>query len=104
MVKETDIMRLIQIEATRQNIRLFRYNVGLFYTKNLIPIRCGTPGVSDLIGFTDTGRFVAVEVKTPAGRLSEEQTAFLLQVQKSNGIAFVAHSVQEFVDKLKTFN
>ena len=92
-------MREIQIEASRQGCRLFRYQVGLFYTRFGTPVKCGTAGVSDLIGF-DGPRFLAVEVKTPSGRLSEEQCAFLNAVNSAGGLAFCARSVEEFVDKL----
>lgn len=57
-------------------------------------------GVSDIIGVLPDGTFVAIEVKTPKGRLSESQKIFLNNIQECNGIAFVARSVLEVKDRL----
>ena len=35
-----------------------------------------TPGVPDIIGIYDGGRFLGIEVKTPKGKLSEHQEIF----------------------------
>lgn len=84
-------------------------------------VRMGVKGMSDVIGIVPwcpglleqpawrctwpppnghTGRFLAIEVKNPGGRISPEQTAFLQTVVKAGGIGFVAHSCQEVIDKL----
>lgn len=58
-------------------------------------------GSSDLIGIhKPTGKLLAVEVKTPTGRLSKEQTRFLEAIKQANGIAGVARSPQEALDLL----
>lgn len=54
-----------------------------------------TKGGSDIIGIAPDGRFLAVEVKTPTGRIRPEQTVFLDVVRKAGGIAGVARSVEE---------
>jgi hypothetical protein len=53
-------------------------------------IRYGWIGAADLIGQLADGRFLAVEVKAPAGRVSEAQQAFLDRVNAAGGVAFVA--------------
>jgi hypothetical protein len=54
------------------------------------------PGASDLIGIlAPSGRFVALEVKTPRGRVSPEQRMFLDLVRSRGGIAAVVRSVDE---------
>lgn len=58
-------------------------------------------GVSDIIGFDQNGRFVAVEVKVGKDKLSEEQTQFLKDVQAAGGIAIVAHSLEDFLTKFE---
>ena len=50
-------------------------------------------GVSDILGIDSTGRFVAIEVKTARGRLSENQRNFLDDINRCGGIGFVARSV-----------
>lgn len=80
-------------------------------------VRVGTVGMSDIIGIVptlyqqsgtpphiyltrNTGRFLAIEVKNPGGKVSPQQTAFLQTVIRAGGIGFVAHSVDEVTEKL----
>ena len=58
-------------------------------------IRFGFPGLSDIIGQTLDGRFVAIEVKRDGEKPTEEQQAFLQMVAQHNGIAGCAHTAQE---------
>ena len=53
------------------------------------------PGSSDLIGWTRDGVFLAIEVKTPRGRLTAAQAAFLSAVAASGGRAGCARSEDE---------
>jgi penicillin-binding protein-related factor A (putative recombinase) len=62
--------------------KVFRKNAG--YMK----------GVSDILGIWQ-GKFFAIEVKTPKGRVSPEQKVFLARFQEEGGIAFVARSVED---------
>jgi hypothetical protein len=50
----------------------------------------GRLGVSDLIGITKDGRWVACEVKTIGDRLSDDQIEFLNDVKKAGGLALIA--------------
>jgi hypothetical protein len=58
-------------------------------------MRFGKVGSSDIIGLLPDGKFLAVEVKTPHGRLSPEQSAFLEKVRGLGGVAIVARSFRE---------
>lgn len=51
-------------------------------------------GVSDILGVYQ-GRFVAIEVKTAKGRVSENQKRFIDNINKHGGLAFVARSVAD---------
>lgn len=75
---------------------LFRNNVGMAWMRNGAPVRFGVggPGAADLIGIY-RGRFVAVEVKTPTGRLSPEQKTFAALVERHGGIYVVLRSVDD---------
>ena len=67
-------------------------------------IRCGLcPGSADLIGWRSititpdmvgnrVAQFVAIEVKTPAGRVSQPQVHFLDRVKSAGGHALVVRS------------
>ena len=50
----------------------------------------GRKGVSDVIGVSATGLFVACEIKTVNDFLSKDQIDFLNDVALSGGIAFIA--------------
>lgn len=53
----------------------------------------GRLGVSDVIGITKDGRWVACEVKTLNDRLSTDQIDFLNDVKKAGGEAYLAVQV-----------
>lgn len=57
-------------------------------------------GISDIIGVWRS-RFLAIEVKTKEGRVSPEQQEFLDCVNRCGGIAFVAKSLNEVIEKLE---
>ena len=55
------------------------------------------PGSADLIGCW-RGTFVALEVKTPSGRVSPAQARFLSLVRSLGGIAAIVRSVDEALE------
>lgn len=59
-------------------------------------------GVSDCLGLLPDGRFLAIEIKARYGKVSPEQQRFIDDVNNSGGVAFVARSVQDVVDKLSS--
>lgn len=59
-------------------------------------------GMSDIIGIVE-GRFLAIEVKSENGTLTPDQKSFILDVNESGGIAFVARSIQDVVTNLTKF-
>jgi hypothetical protein len=52
-------------------------------------------GVSDICGILNDGRFLAIEVKTPTGRVSPEQTFFINKINKKGGLAFIARNIED---------
>ena len=56
-------------------------------------------GVADIIGVWN-GRFLAIEVKHPEGRLTEDQERFLGKVRAHGGIGLIARSVDDVIDGL----
>ena len=96
---EADIMRQIQLAATKLGARLFRNNVGMATTNTGSVIRFGLAvGSADLIGWSATGKFIAIEVKRPYGKPTKEQRRFLDAVVAAGGIAGVARSVEDAVE------
>lgn len=93
--------------STAPDVRLFRNNVGTCKAADGRFVRFGLcTGSSDLIGLKSVvitpdmvgqrvAVFCAVEVKTPKGRVTEEQQRFLDFVKRSGGIAGVARSPED---------
>lgn len=80
----------------RQNSGAFRTETGQF-------VRFGWKGCADVIGQLQDGRFLAVEVKAPKGRLRPEQGAFLDQVRGAGGVAFLARNCADVARELAAF-
>lgn len=88
---------------------LFRANVGQAWSGEVVgredgqvtlanarPFASGLPkGFSDLFGLTFDGRFLALEVKTPTGKVSPEQLAFVAAIKRSGGRAGIVRSVED---------
>jgi hypothetical protein len=101
-MRESEIQTEIRLELGRDpSIVLFRNNIGVAEARGTkIRFGVGGPGGADLIGiFTDPrtqqGRFVAVEIKTPIGRQSDEQKQFQQLVERKGGIYVVLRSAAE---------
>ena len=58
-------------------------------------------GVSDILGIHKSGRLIAIEVKTPHGKASKEQEAFIGKINRMGGLAGVATSIQACDDLLQ---
>lgn len=101
---------LSQREATT---RVWRNSVGGAELKDGSWITYGLgKGSADLIGIhrciitpemvgTTIGRFFAAEIKTPIGRLSKEQKAWIAAVKSFGGVAEVCRSEEEARELLK---
>lgn len=109
MNAETEIQQRIRLAlGTRSDLRLFRNQVGqLPDPRTGRPVQFGLArGSADLIGWRTitvtpdmVGRrvavFTSIEVKTPTGRLTPAQHAWLGAVHKAGGVAGVARSVAD---------
>jgi len=89
-LKETDITKQI-----RNVLKTF----GVFHWKVLQGMG-STPGVPDIVGILPDGKFLAIEVKTAKGRLSPHQERFIQNINDAGGLAFVARSPEDVIDKL----
>ncbi len=78
-----------------------RMNVGAFQNPAGQYVRVGFKGCSDIIGQTKGGRFVAVECKREDGQLTDDQRAFLHNVQRNRGVAIVARSLDDLLRGLR---
>jgi hypothetical protein len=106
---ETIIQQRIRLELGREpSLRLFRNNTGsLPDPRTKRPVQFGLcKGSADLIGWKQVtitpdmvgqqmAVFASIEVKTPTGRLTPEQSNWLSVVQTAGGVAGVARSVED---------
>lgn len=86
-VKEKDVL-----EGIRKYLRF----KGIYHIRQQQGLGC-KPGVSDITGIWKGGKFLAIEAKRPGGKLSEEQSKFLKEIQDRGGIAMVAYSVDDVI-------
>ncbi len=111
---EHEIQQRIRLACGRGAVRLWRNNTGALVDQQGRFVRFGLcKGSSDLIGLRSLeitpelvgqrlAQFVALEVKTAQGVLSQEQWAFLLLVKDLGGVAAVCRSVEEAEQLLGT--
>lgn len=58
-------------------------------------MRMGFVGQPDILGQVIGGKLLAIEVKRPSGKVSDEQKAFLSKAETNGAIAFCARSVAD---------
>jgi hypothetical protein len=106
---ETALQREIMLALSEAGCTVWRNNTGAAHngrvihksgsTVTLADSRMITYGLcvgsADLIGIRPDGRFIAIEVKTPKGRVTSEQERFIFHIQLMGGIAGVARSVDD---------
>lgn len=63
-------------------------------------IRFGFAGCPDVLGQLRDGRFLAVEVKGPTGKLRPEQAVFLERVNGAGGVGFMARDLRDVLREL----
>ncbi len=102
-MSETNLVQQIRLEASKHNCFLSRNNSGSLQDKNGRWVKFGlfNPGGADLIGIFN-GKFIAVEVKLPHGRVRPEQEQFIRFIQENKGIAGICRSVEDFKNLLLT--
>lgn len=102
-VKESEIQKAIMDYLKIKKFVVFKHrNVGIFKqsTKQYIPLPAGELGISDIIGCTKDGKFLAIEVKRPGGKPSPNQVDFLQRVRQNGGIAILAYSLDDVMSKI----
>ena len=99
--RERDIQNVIKTYLEVRGFLVVKYpSVGIWKqnTQSYIPL--ARRGVSDLLACSPVGEFVGIEVKAGYNKPTEEQTDFIREVTKRKGIAFVAYSLEDVIDKL----
>ncbi len=101
-VKESQIQKAILEYLQLRRIYCWKnHSTGIFNAKGGGFIPTGKPGISDILGILKGGRFLAIEVKKPGGKLSDYQVEFIDDINERGGLAFVAYSIDDVITKLK---
>jgi hypothetical protein len=98
--READIQQTIRLAlGLEPGLVLWRNQVGVAVfegpvSRYTVPYGLGGKGGSDLVGLLN-GRFIALEIKCPGGRVSAEQLGFIDCVRSNGGFAAIVHDVTE---------
>jgi hypothetical protein len=96
---EANIQREIMLALSQAGCLVWRNNTGALPDKNGRLVRYGLcNGSSDIIGLTPCGKFLAIEVKSAKGRVTEAQERFIFAVRSKGGRAGVARSVKQALE------
>jgi hypothetical protein len=89
------IVKLILKEiGSRQDVRIWQNSTGSVFN-NGRKISFGLIGSADIIGLTNTGRFLAIEVKSGNAKQSHQQIKFQEMIIKFGGIYILANELQD---------
>lgn len=105
-MREKDIENIILEYLMYRSVFAWKNNTMGVYDKNRGTYRknmnkYAINGVADILGVLPNGRMLAIEVKTPRGKVSPTQQKFIDRVNKEGGLAFVARDLETVVNKLK---
>lgn len=99
---EAEIQNEIMVALSMAGHKVWRSNAGKVRTEHGGVVRLFPAGFPDLVGYRKSdGKFFAIEVKTPKGRLRKEQKKFAEFAEKEPIIYGVARSAKQAVDILK---
>ena len=98
MKKADDLQKYIVDFLNGQGWRVWRNNSGTIKTGDYY-VRLSPKGTGDIIGRTNDGRYVHVEVKIDDDKLSSEQIDELIAISASRyGVAGVVKTKEDFED------
>ena len=98
-MKEAQIQQAILDYLTIKGVLAFRMNTGAFKVDNRF-IRCGSPGMADILAFVPTGDPLWIEVKSDTGKQSTIQKWFQEMVESHGHTYIVARSIEDVQDIL----
>ena len=107
-IPESAVIGEVKAIIALSGIKLQRINTGCFVIgtgANRRFIKTADAGTCDFEGYDNHGRFVAIECKRPVGgKLSPAQEARINDINRKGGVAFVAHSGEEALKKLREYS
>ncbi len=106
-ITENDVKRdiLQLLNCYQPYVFMWRQNnQGTYNRKKNSYFFTGLAGVPDIIGFTNTGKFIGIEVKRPCGVQRESQIIFEKNCKAFRGIYILADNIDKVIpilDKIK---
>ena len=104
-IPESAVIQQVKQVIKATGLKIQRINTGCFTIgegQNRRFIKTADAGTCDFEGYDNAGRFVAIECKRPSGgRLSPAQKERIEDINRKGGVAFVAHSGEEALARLK---
>lgn len=89
-ISHSEACNRARVTLSENGFTLFRREVGLFRDERGNKRYLGTAGEPDLQGWTDTGIFAAVEIKTGKAVRSKPQKNFAAAITRAGGFYLVA--------------
>ena len=101
-MKERDLQKTILDYLRLKKCLVFKHvSTGIrIQGKHFIPFPMGEKGISDIIGCTKKGQFLACEVKMKGNKATPAQFKFLKEVEEHGGIAILANSLDDVISQI----
>ena len=107
-IPESAVIQQVKQVIKVTGLKIQRINTGCFAIGTGVNrrfIKTADAGTCDFEGYDNHGRFLAVECKRPVGgKLSPAQEARINDINRKGGVAFVAHSGEEALKKLREYS
>lgn len=107
-MRESELLREILLAVSRIRMPngsaacvLWRQQVGVFETRDGRTVKVGVEGQADLGGLLANGRAIQVEVKSPTGRLRDQQAKWREMVLRMGGVYVLARRVEDVTDAIR---
>jgi len=106
-LKESNILKLIQLESSKRGCVALRLNSGTFYQGKLIGgsvltklrhIQGCPTGTSDLLIVAPNGKVIFCETKTAKGKQRESQKRFQNAVEQLGHTYIIVRKVEDFIN------
>jgi len=100
---EKQIQQAIMQYLDYKGIWNWRNNSGMMfqqYKGKSYAVRLGLKGSPDIFGVLPGGKWLAIEVKDHKGIVSPEQQEFIDNLNSKGGLAFVARTLEEVMEKI----
>jgi hypothetical protein len=94
-VEHMRLKSLVLVKVSQLGGMAWNNPTGVFFTKTGVLVKVGVPGAADIVGETQHGRALAIEVKTGTGRLSEDQNKWRLAFESRGGLYIECRSLDD---------